>query len=352
MASEPSKQAETKKLCVVVDTNVWRSELLLKSHLGAALVYLLGRSGALIGLPEVVEREIKKHIVKAGEEATKEIAKGFRTLEVLLGSRPGYTLPSAAELEQAIERRLEEMKRFLKRIPFTIEHAKAALEMVDQELPPNGPKQQQFKDSAIWQAVLDLSRDYDVVFITSDKAFFRNREPKNGVADNLLADCQRVGGKVDVYGELRGCLEALQKEAPPLDHGKLAKTINDHLHNSLEASTAQRGFALGQIVGSTISAFATEKVDIIALAFDLTYAISDVAQTGESQRSKATVRVSGDCSYNEASQAIDDLRIGTENFEWTDVDGKPSGSLIVYGTAAMVAFGVPTVYYKVRHPVL
>jgi len=61
------------------------------------------------------------------------------------------------------------------RVPFTLEHAKAALEMVDARMPPNGEKNQQFKDSAIWQAVLALSSDYRVHLVTNDRAFLLNR---------------------------------------------------------------------------------------------------------------------------------------------------------------------------------
>jgi len=37
--------------CVVLDTNVWRSELLLNTPNGAALLFLVKRCNAKIGLP-------------------------------------------------------------------------------------------------------------------------------------------------------------------------------------------------------------------------------------------------------------------------------------------------------------
>ena len=42
--------------CVVIDTNIWRLELLLKAPVGVSLVYTLGRQKGCIGLPEVVEK--------------------------------------------------------------------------------------------------------------------------------------------------------------------------------------------------------------------------------------------------------------------------------------------------------
>ena len=55
-----------KPICVVLDTNIWRRNPLLKNPLGAALLFSLRRTGACIGLPEVIEDEIVKNIVKMG----------------------------------------------------------------------------------------------------------------------------------------------------------------------------------------------------------------------------------------------------------------------------------------------
>ena len=66
------------------------------------------------------------------------------------------------------------------------------------KVPPNGNKNQQFKDSAVWQAVLALSLRYSTVLLTNDKAFFRNRNPKEGLAENLVEDCSKAG--TDVKG--------------------------------------------------------------------------------------------------------------------------------------------------------
>src|SRR5207253_7590318 len=106
------------------------------------------------------------------------------------------------ELEKAVEERFREMESFLARVSFSLEHAKSALNMVNLELPPNSLKNQQFKDSAIWQSLLELSRAFDVFFVTGDKGFFAGRDPKNGLADNLQSDCQRVGGRIVAFHEL------------------------------------------------------------------------------------------------------------------------------------------------------
>src|SRR5438105_15945947 len=121
-----SSQDVSKPPCIVLDTNIWRSQLLLKTNLGIALLHYVRQVGARIGLPEIVEREIRKHIVLAGEEAKTRIREGLSTIEILIGSRAECPLPEIDELEQAVEQRLGEMESFLTRIRFNLEHAKSA----------------------------------------------------------------------------------------------------------------------------------------------------------------------------------------------------------------------------------
>src|SRR5213593_3729857 len=53
MSAPPDK---TKKpICVVIDTCIWRSNLLLKNPVGMSLMYTLGRQHGVIGFPEIVE---------------------------------------------------------------------------------------------------------------------------------------------------------------------------------------------------------------------------------------------------------------------------------------------------------
>jgi predicted nucleic acid-binding protein len=64
--------------CVVIDTNIWRSDLLLKNPIGTTLVYTLGRQGGVICLPEVIETELKTQVVQHGLEAVAEMDKNSK----------------------------------------------------------------------------------------------------------------------------------------------------------------------------------------------------------------------------------------------------------------------------------
>jgi hypothetical protein len=142
--------------CVVVDTNVWRSHQMLRSPTGTALVFYLRSSGASIGLPEVIEREVEKQILARMAEAADEITDQFGVIQAVMGARSQFSLPSPDDVRRAIMSRLEELDRLFVRVRFTQEHATRALDRVNAESAPNSKGNQQFKDSAIWEAILEL----------------------------------------------------------------------------------------------------------------------------------------------------------------------------------------------------
>lgn len=76
----PRPADDPRPICVVSDTNVWRSELLLRTARGVALLYKIRRSGGVLGMPEVIEREIVKQAKVAGIDFTTEIEKNFRVV--------------------------------------------------------------------------------------------------------------------------------------------------------------------------------------------------------------------------------------------------------------------------------
>src|SRR5438094_4585125 len=137
--------ASRKPLCVVIDTNIWRSQLLLKTPVGLSLIYALQRQSGFLGLPEVVEAELIDQVVEVGLEEAEKLANSFRKVRTLTDSPFDVPVPTKAELEKKVKERLAELKPIIVRVPFTFEHAKAALNMVIAKLPPNRPEHQQFK---------------------------------------------------------------------------------------------------------------------------------------------------------------------------------------------------------------
>lgn len=269
---------QSRPICVVPDTNIWRNELLLKTPLGAAILYVVKLNNGTLGLPEVVEKEITRVTVTAGMEAVANIEKNFRTIEVLLGSRPDYAVPTANDFEACVIGRLAELQDVLLRVPFTIDHARSALDKVIQKLPPSGNKHEEFRDTAIWETVLELANVHSVHFITGDLGFFKERDPKRGLADNIENDIKEQGRSIFVYAELNPCLSSLPKDTPSLNPEPLASAIQQAIVGDLETTAANRDFELRELAQYSISPYLTEKHGVLALQYDLTYKLFDTSQ--------------------------------------------------------------------------
>ena len=338
----------TKLLCIVLDTNVWLKNPLLKDPLGAALLFSLRQMHGYIGMPEVVEEEIIKHVSKVGMEAVESINTAYRTVLILIGSADDYQVPSIKDFESAVKRRLEELHPLLKRVPFTLEHAKSALKRVNNETPPNGSKNQQFKDSAIWEAIFELSESCEIHFVTEDKGFFESRDPRRGLASSLRTECADRNRNISVYPDLTSLLSVLTNAAPPFDTEHLAHIISDQVASDLAEFGVTKDFFIGDIEAYNVSAFLTERSDLLAIGFEFTFDALDISD--DSNDRMDYVVVIGNCSYNLDNETVFDLRLGT--IEYHKTDGEivgPKSNTTIFG-AGGITLGRKRKTYRFQKP--
>ena len=115
MVSESSPENREPE-CVVVDTSVWRSELLLKTPLGVTLVYTLSRRGGVVALPEVIEVELRGQILEAGREAAEKAESPLHLLHTLMGDSFFVpNLPTPELLSRKVDERIAELASILVR---------------------------------------------------------------------------------------------------------------------------------------------------------------------------------------------------------------------------------------------
>ncbi len=334
----------TKQICVVLDTNVWvYGTSLLRTALGAALTYSLVRLGGTLGLPEVVEMELVKHTVSEGKKSVEAIRAGVSRLSQLTGSVGDYShlLHTDDSLKAAAKQRLEVLEHLVERVPFTLDHARSALGRVMDETPPNRHKDQQYKDSAIWEAVLELSRERNVHLVTGDKGFFANRDPKKGLAHNLKQEADAVGGGIIAHPDLRSCLEALKENVPRLDPGELADAVDHAVIEDLRKIAADHEFELGNLTDSNVSTFLTERMNVLATSFELMHEASFASPDG-GPPVDATLVATGECSFDVLRKTASDARLDRAellNPEGDLVAGK--GVRYIYAGSIMPGGGLP-----------
>jgi hypothetical protein len=328
--------AEQKPICVVIDANIWLqdSNFLLRTALGSALIYILKIINGKIGLPSVLEEEITRNTISKGVKATEEIKKNFKSISVIMRSHSPYKVPDEAEIKSAVQARITELDSLFHRVDFTWEHAQSALKRINEKSPPNN-NNQQFKDSVIWEAILELLSSYVVHFVTKDDAFYKDRKPKiNSLAKNLLSDCNKRGGIVYIYPDMASCLKVIQEDVPPLDLNSLIVEIDSYINSKfLKRDLAMDvGFEVGCLAVeiSSVSPFFTENQEELALTFELCYQCYDVENTGIDERTNAVLKVKGDCLYKIDNQVISDIDMDFQRIRWDESNGELGGRGAVY----------------------
>jgi hypothetical protein len=297
-------------------------------------------------VPEVIEEEIKKHTYKRGKEAVSSIRDNFRLIEQLMGSRNDYRVPSDTDFVSRVESRLAELGGLICRKNFTLNQARGALKRVFEETPPNGYKNQQFKDSVIWETILEVAENYDVDFVTEDKAFFKDSKPQNVLASNLLEDASLVLGKIRVFYKLQNYLDETRAETPPLDKDRISKEINSALSQDLHEKAVDKGYTLNWLFRSKVDVFLTEQPDIAAVDFELSYLVSDVAIPDTEDVVEADLIVKGSCGCNVISYGVADLYL--ESIKISTKDGE---QIPTYGTVNLkgtVHFGRRDIPYQFK----
>jgi hypothetical protein len=247
---------------VVVDTNIWRNTLMLRSSLGIALIYAIRQHDGKIGLPEVIEREVEKHGVVVGLEAVAAAEKAKRQLERLLDKRVSFSVPKKVDIRNAIEKRLQQLEPLFERVPLTLQHARMALDRVNSRVAPSG-RRQEYKDSLIWEAALELAARFQVLLVSEDSGFFMREE----LDPSLQRECLQRGLSIRGFRSLEACLTALAPTLPATYSDEVLEKIKASLREWSEQKIAESGYEGRVTKDVEIQLFATEDPSRFALSF-------------------------------------------------------------------------------------
>jgi hypothetical protein len=303
----------TKADCVVIDSNIWRSELLLRTAICETLIYTLRMQQGFIGLPEVIEKELRGQVQEALSEAMENYQHGSRVLSTLLDFT-ALTLPSCTP-DELVAGRLNDLEPILVRVPFILDHARAALEMVLKKEPPNGPKHQQYKDSAIWQSVVQLGQKYRVQFITSDNGFRQNRNEKcNDLARNLRDECSRSQSEVTLFADVGSCLQSITKDTTDFDADRFISIVFPAIYSSLNSEGRKNGFDCGRLLRGRCKAFQTQVANQLAVDYEV---YIEVFADRSDDRINLQAIVHGSGYYDKLTNVVKGHVIDDASFTWS-----------------------------------
>lgn len=262
------------KYSVLLDTNilVYRTDL-LQDPIGQALTHTLRDTDGRLALPSIVRQETEKHALLRCRTASEQMGSNVRTLERLAGYSGYFEPPTDDDIRQAINARLRELQPLTQGIEWTVEDVSSALQRIMDEQPPNGPQNQQFKDSLLWEAARRLLRQAPVHLVTEDKAFYEGRQTTKGLSLNLLAEVQACSNKLTIHSTLDECLSFLTIGRPDLQTRQYFAPLLAALAPLIRNACGSMRIAVGQCRQdlSLLEAFPTDDPNAIAIKFHLAY---------------------------------------------------------------------------------
>lgn len=299
---------------VVLDTNIWvHHARMLRSPLGVAAAHYIARAGMTIAVPEVVEHEVDKHLIKECRDAADRAQKQYQTLSMLTGVEYLHQLPDS--VVQSFRTQFEGLD-YVRWLPVTDAQLRRAYVKSINDIPPNSPGNQQFKDSCIWEAVIDMAADGEVHFITKDKAFFAKDEV--GLASSLQSEADATG-PVYLYQNMESFLNAIKPSVPDLDTARVSSLLAASVPTTVEDS----GIMLSSVASQAFEIFATSDPHVVSLTFTLGF--DATFQSPQEQSTTGRANVHGQCSYDIAHDSVSSVFLN--NVDYFLEDGTPRTSI-------------------------
>jgi hypothetical protein len=313
--------------CLVIDCNTWTSQYWLGSAVGQILIAALSQDPNLwMAIPEVLESELDKHRSKTAFEMLQKLNQATDSINTVMGGiSAGIVTVDEAAIEVASRNRLMPIRHKIKYPEMTLGEVRRALEMVNDELPPNGHKNQQMKDSLLWEACISLAEDHDVFFVSADNGFYAGKIPTTRLASNLAGATAVMEGRLKVFRSLHDALGAI---APELTVDSVTET------QVADIDDAASGFADEALNGSAIarsmegvrdlrgvhkSYLKTDTPYIFAVSFTVFY---NYRQQPDDANIMNEAAVSGECLLDTRSGEVRSFTLERVNWKTAVSSGK------------------------------
>jgi len=304
-------------MIIVIDTNIWISELGLNSPLGAAIRFFINQNNAKVALPEVVRLETEIHLRSRLKEFIEAIIKNHRQLLIIFGKLKEVVLPNNDAIENKIASIFGDLGVEIIDIPFSLESAKNSFLKTVEGVPPSGNNNQQFKDGVLWADCIELLKTDNVLLVTEDKGFFKDREYSRGLAENLAVEASSAIHSIRLFSSLTELLMELKVEVR-VDQQLLVHTFVGQNQASIDGILKRNGFAIDELEAVNYTLFATEQPNNLYLEFTI---IFSVKQLDDEAKKEARLTLRGDGSYDADSKSFVNMRNFGEKLSYELDDG-------------------------------
>lgn len=300
--------------CVVVDTNEWVATKWFATPIGKAFCDFISSGHAVLAIPEVLQVELEKHRLSFLSSLMSRASAALADLERTSGIRG--TMPAMSEVEAGVSTRLAAVMETAVRLEISQEHARSALKRINEGSPPNGPKNQQAKDSLLWEACLELAETRPVYLVTRDSGFYLDKNPENWLATNLASEPAVVMGRLTVFPSLERFLAAKTPEQEIQSASSIEILLEEQSRDFFEQDPdmPNRRMTLKE-ARVRFRGFPGSSLDEITLAFTIRFR-AEHAATSE----PGFVEFKGECSLEASHQEIYDFQVHTIVVSYDDND--------------------------------
>jgi hypothetical protein len=329
---------------IILDSNIWISELGLNTAKGAAVRFYVKNRGATVVLPEVIKLETERHLKSELTKYVAELEKNHRQLLSVFGKLKELVLPDEETIETKVASIFSDCKIELLGLPLTLESARSSFLKTIEKIPPSD-KDQQFKDGVIWAECVSLLEKGDVYLVSADKAFYKDRQYENGLAEALVLETKNSKHSVYIFPTLSALLETIKNEVK-IDEKALVNQFWDSTRNSIENILDRNSFAVTGDPTVAVQLFATENPNRLYTEFSISYQCEDLTAD---ERSCGVLNLKGDCTYLVNENQFDAFRNYGEELLFKTKDGEDKSQRNVVLFADGIVIGHKTVEHSIKY---
>lgn len=306
-------------MIVVFDTNIWLSELGLRSPTAAAARFYLKLHGARVAIPEVIRLEVEQNLTSRLMKHIDDIRSDYRQLLTAFGTLREIVLPDEEQVRQKIPELFESMQVERIDVRLTLDSARSSfLKTILKQAPSH--QTQQFKDGVLWADCLTLAASDEVVLVTADKAFYQDQTYSKGLSATLRDEAHGLPFRIRVLPAVADLLDSV-KTPIAIDADRLQAAFIEQHRDSVLGTLERQGFSLASRTSFSYNIFATEDPAVLFLDFTIEIQCDDVSGNG---RTDATLSLKGDGSYMPDSRVFKTLRNFGEHLTYKQPDGTQS----------------------------
>jgi hypothetical protein len=257
-------------MIVVFDTNIWKSNLFLQSPAAAAARYYLKKTGARVGMPEVIRREVTFHLRKEIADLVSSVRDDHQKLLRLFGKMKEVVLPTVEEQSELVKSLFETLGVEIIDVPFSLESASDSLNRTVEKIPPSATSQQ-FKDGVIWADCLRLAQFDEIVLVAHDNAFYKTGSDE--MHPILQKEAENAPHKLRLMKDIKTLLGDIRVRVE-INLNELEAAIFDQKSVS-SPYLAEHGFDAGLRTLTEWKLYATESPSKLFLNFRFEYSCPD-----------------------------------------------------------------------------